>query len=181
MRTMRIGLVRHFPVEHGLPTGWRTAAELQAWRQQYDASPAIVGPADLRSTTWDECFSSDLERAVATARALFNGPIEKTPLLREPEFAPFRTGNLRLPIAMWRWVLRLSWVTGHRSQRACRDEFRRRVADVADLLEQKSGAILVVSHAGIMAYLSRELRRRGFTGPKLRIAQHATLYVYEKS
>ena len=178
---MRIGLVRHFPVEHGLPTGWRTAAELQSWRQQYDMSPTIPSAADLRSTTWDECLSSDLERAVATARALFNGPIEKTPLLREPEFAPFRTGKVRLPVWMWRWILRISWVTGHRSQRACRDEFRTRVTAVADLLEQRSAAILVVSHAGIMAYLSRELRRRGFAGPRLRIAKHATLYVYEKN
>ncbi len=153
---------------------------MQSWRAAYDASPAIVGAADLRSTTWDECLSSDLERAVTTARALFSGTIEQTPLLREPEFAPFRTGNLRLPIWMWRWVLRLAWMTGHRSQRVFRDEFRRRVSKVADLLEQRSGAILVVSHAGIMAYLSRELRRRGFVGPKLRIAQHATLYVYEK-
>ena len=40
---------------------------------------------------------------------------------------------------------------------------------------------LVVSHAGIMAYLSSELRRRGFAGPKLRIAKHATAYVYEKA
>ena len=178
---MRVGLVRHFPVEQALPTGWRTDAELRAWRQAYDASAIVVGAVDLRSTTWDECLSSDLERAVATARALFDGPIEQTALLREPEFAAFGTGQLRMPIWIWRWVLRLAWMTGHRSQRPCRDEFRQRVSAVADVLEQKRGATLVVSHAGMMAYLCRELRRRGFIGPKLRIAQHATLYLYEKS
>ena len=177
----RIGLVRHFPVEHGLPRGWRTAAELQRWRRDYDASPPIIGAADLRSTTWDECVSSDLERAIATAKALFSGPIEKSALLREPDFAQFRTGGLRLPMSIWRWLLRLSWMTGHRSQRACRDEFRRRVIAATDLLEQKTGSILVVSHAGMMAYLSKELRRRGFVGPNLRIAKHATLYLYENN
>jgi hypothetical protein len=40
---------------------------------------------------------------------------------------------------------------------------------------------LVVSHAGMMAYLSAELRRRGFAGPKLRWAKHATAYIYEKN
>lgn len=180
MRVKRVGLVRHFPVEHGFPIGWRTAAELQTWCREYDASPAIIGAADLRSTTWDECLSGDLDRAVATAETLFSGRVEKTPLLREPEFAQFGTGNLRLPMSIWRWVLRLSWLTGHRSQRACRDDFRRRVIAAADLLEQKTGSILVVSHAGMMAYLSKELRRRGYPGPKLRTAKHATLYLYEK-
>ena len=181
MPSMRIGLVRHFPVEHGFLRGWRTAAELQTWRHEYDASPAIIGKADLRSTTWDECLCSDLERAVSTAHALFSGPVEKTALLGEPELAEFQTGNLRLPVWVWRWMLRFSWLTAHRSQRASRDEFRRRVTAVADLLEAKSGATLVVSHAGMMAYLSKELRRRGFVGPKLRIAKHAALYVYEKA
>ena len=177
---MRLGLLRHFPVEEGFPGGWRTAAELQRWREQYDVSPAIVGAADVGAVPWDECLSSDLERAFATARAVFNGPIEKSALLREPEFAQFRTGRLRLPLSVWRWVLRLSWLTGHHSQRACRNDFRIRVRAVADLLETKSGNVLVVSHAGMMAYLSAELRRRGFVGPKLRVAKHATLYVYEK-
>jgi broad specificity phosphatase PhoE len=178
---MRIGLVRHFPVEHPFPGGWRTSAELQGWRERYDASPAILGEADLGPFHWSDCISSDLERAVGTAKAVFAGPIETTPLLREPDFAPFGTGPLRLPVWVWRWTLRISWMTGHKSQRACRDEFRRRVVTAADLLESKRNDVLVVSHAGMMAYLSAELRRRGFAGPGLRIAKHATLYLYERN
>lgn len=178
---MRVGLVRHFPVEERLPSGWKTAAELQVWRQRYENSPAILGEADVSSFPWKECISSDLERAVATAKAVFPGTVEKTALLREPELAQFRTGHLRLPVWGWRWLLGLSWMTGHESQRSCRDDFRRRIIAVADLLESRLGDILVVSHAGMMAYLSAELRSRGFVGPKLRIPKHATLYVYEKN
>lgn len=178
---MLIGLIRHFPVEQQFPSGWKTAAELHLWRQQYDASPAILGQADLGSFEWTHCISSDMERTVATAKAVFDGPVEQTPLLREPDLAQFRTGDLRLPVWIWRWVLRLSWVTGHKSQRACREDFRRRVVAAADLLEARKGDILVASHGGMMAYLSAELRRRGFRGPKLRIPKHATLYVYEKN
>ena len=47
---MRIGLIRHFPVELRLPSGWRTAEELYIWRQQYDASPVIRGKADLHQS-----------------------------------------------------------------------------------------------------------------------------------
>jgi len=178
---MRIGLVRHFPVEQQFPGGWKTASELQQWRQQYDASPIISGPANLGSYKWPKCMSSDVERAIVTAKALFEGPVEQTMLLREPDFATFGTGGLRLPVGLWRWVLRLAWATGHKSQRTCRDDFRRRVKSAADLLESRATDILVVSHAGMMAYLSEEIRRRGFTGPKLRIAQHAKLYLYERN
>ena len=177
---MRIGLLRHFPVEQHIISGWKTAAEIHAWRQHYDASPAILGHCDIETSHWRECLSSDLERTASTARAIFTGEIQQTALLREPELAQFDTGNLRLPMWLWRWILRLSWMTGHRSQRVGRDEFHRRVKQVADLLESKAHHLLVVSHAGMMAYLSAELRRRGFAGPKLRVAKHATLYVYEK-
>jgi hypothetical protein len=178
---MRIGLVRHLPVGQQLPRGWMSTAELLEWRRQYDASPVIFGPTDVGSFEWTECLSSDLERAIATAKVVFGGSIEQTSLLREADFAPFKTGRLRLPVWVWRMMLGLSWATGHRSQRANRDEFRRRVVDAADLLEAKQGDILVVSHAGMMSYLSKELRRRGFLGPKLRMPRHATLYLYEKN
>ena len=177
----RIGLLRHFPVEQPFPSGWRTAAELRWWLQQYNSSPTILGQADLGSFPWTQCISSDMERALTTARAVFSGPIEQNTLFREVDFAPFQTGGLRLPVWIWRWLLQLSWVSGHPSQRAFRDEFCRRVTAAADLLETMTGDTLVVSHAGMMAYLSAELRRRGYSGPKLRIAKHATLYTYEKN
>lgn len=177
---MRIGLIRHFPVEQRLPSGWKTAEELHLWRQQYDASPTILGSADLGSFPWTQCISSDLPRAVATAKAVFRGPIEQTALLREPECAQFQTGGLRLPVWIWRGILGLSWASGHGSQRACRDEFRHRVEAVAEILEAKACDILVVSHAGMMTYLSAEFRRRGLRGPKLWMPKHATLFIYEK-
>jgi broad specificity phosphatase PhoE len=177
---MRIGLIRHFPVVEALPSGWRTAAELEAWRQRYDASPVVIGKADLGSLEWSCCVSSDLHRAVQTAKAVHRGEIEQTPLLREPDFAEFRTGGLRLPVWIWHSILALSWMTGHASQRACRDTFRRRVVAAADFLEAKPGHTLVVSHAGVMRYLSSEFRRRGFLGPQLQVADHARLYLYER-
>ncbi|MBX9787693.1 MAG: histidine phosphatase family protein [Pirellulales bacterium] len=175
---MRIGLRRHFPIDER-PSGWRTAAELVAWRDSYDQAGAIVGAADLGSGGWQACLSSDLPRTLITAQTVFSGPIEATPLLREAQFTPFGTGGLRLPVWAWQLVLRGAWMTGHRSQRACRDNFRERVLTVVERLCGQEVDTLVVSHAGMMAYLSAELRRRGFVGPRLRIARHATVYAYE--
>jgi broad specificity phosphatase PhoE len=178
---MRVGLLRHFPVECALPTGWETVADLQAWRERYDQAEAAVDQFDLGGVSWVTCLSSDLPRAIITAEAVFRGKIEYTALLREPSFASFPTGSLRLPIWGWQWLLRLAWLTGHKSQRSCRDDFQRRIHAMADRLCELEQDTLVVSHAGVMAYLSAELRRRGFVGPKLRIAKHATAFVYERT
>jgi broad specificity phosphatase PhoE len=177
---VRIGLIRHFPVEEQLPTGWQTAADLQTWRERYERSETSVGKFDVGDVAWQACIASDLPRTRITAHAVFTGDIEFTDLLREAHFAQFNTGNLRLPVWVWKWLIRLTWMMGHRSQRACRDEFHRRVATVADRLCNVECDTLVVSHAGMMAFLSKELRRRGFIGPKLNVANHATVYVYEK-
>lgn len=178
---MRIGLIRHFPVQHPMPSGWMNAAQIHAWRDDYDRAAVTVSDIDLGPTAWRRCISSDVERAFVTARSVFTGEIARTPQLREPELAAFRTGRLRLPPRGWRWLLRAAWLTAHRSQRAARDDFLGRVRAMAETLESATEDTLVVSHAGMMAYLSRELRRRGFAGPKLRIAEPARLYVFERN
>lgn len=135
---------------------------------------------DLGGIDWRVCLASDLTRASLTAGAVFRGEVEHTALLREAHYSTFRTGRLRLPVVVWKWLLRLAWMSGHRSQRACRDEFQGRVRAVADRLCALEEDTLVVSHAGMIAYLSAELCRRGFAGPKPRMAEHARAYVYEK-
>jgi len=178
---MRIGLVRHFPVQEAWPSGWVTSADLQRWRVRYDAAEPIVGPIDVSAVAWQCCFSSDLKRAYVTAQTAHPGEIIRTPLVREAETLPFATGRLRLPLWGWRWVFRLAWLTGHKSQRPARDDLHRRVRALADLLEAEPVATLVVSHAGLMHYLRKELLRRGFQGPGFRPAEHGRLYVFERA
>lgn len=177
---MRVGLIRHFPVREPLPSGWMTAGQLQEWLHRYDSAEVLPMDVSLGGPAWERCYCSDLKRAVVTARALHPGEAIPTPLLREPEIAPFRTGNLSLPASVWRWVLRIAWLSGHRSQRSARDEFRGRVTAVADLIESAETDVLLVSHAGMMAYLRMELARRGFVGPQYRMAEHGRLYVFER-
>lgn len=177
---MHIGLMRHFPVTEPMPRGRLTADELVRWRSRYDVAEVMAGDFELGAVDWKICLSSDLPRTRATAAAVFPGPVTATDLLREPEFAPFSTGRLRMPIRAWQILMHLAWLTGHASQRAGRDDFRRRITSVADQLTAETRNVLVVSHAGMMAYLSRELIRRGFHGPKLRIAKHASVYVYKR-
>ena len=163
-----------------MPSGWKTAAELHTWRESYELAGVRHIDADLGGVEWSRCIASTVRRAALTANAIFPGPVTQTDLLREAEFAEFRTGALCLPVLFWYFIFRLSWMTGHRSQCALRDAFMRRMHLVADELEAGTENTLVVSHGGMMAFLSAELLRRGFTGPKLRLATHARVYVYER-
>ncbi len=179
---MRIGLIRHFQVVQPLPRGWLNAEHLDQWRMKYDDSDVITGSLDLSAAPWRRCLSSDLKRALVTAQAAFtSSPIEPLPLLREAEILKFGTGRLMLPAWVWRWTLRLAWLTSHPSQRAARDGFLNRVREVADLLAAAEEDTLVVSHAGMMMFLRKELLKRGFQGPKFRIAENARLYVFERA
>lgn len=177
---MRVGLVRHFPVTEAWPSGWLTSDDLQLWRTRYEAAAPIVAPIDVNGVAWQRCFSSDVRRAHVTARAAYSGRIIQTPLLREPNVLPFATGRLLLPFWCWRQILRLAWLTGHKSQRTARDEFHHRIRAVADLLEAEPVDTLVVSHAGVMFFLRKELIRRGFQAPNFRLAEHGRLYVLER-
>ena len=172
--------MRHFPVEESLPTGWNTAAQLHAWRQRYEAAGVIPKPVDVGAIPWRKCFSSDLKRAYITAQAAHAGEITQTPLLRELKAEPFRTGRLALPTRVWRIILHLAWLTSHPVQRASRDDFLQRVRAVSELLDAETEDTLVVSHAGTMMYLRKELLRRGFSGPKFGLAEHARVYVFER-
>lgn len=173
---MRIGLARHFPVSEPWPAGWRTSAELQEWRERYDTAGVDPFPVPDETARWSCCYTSDLPRAHTTARAIFRGEITALAVLREASFGPFRTGGLRLPVWAWRKVIRLAWLAGHSSQKHLRDDFFSRVRSVADFIESHREDLLIVSHAGMMMYLRKELVRRGFSGPRIGIAQHARVY-----
>lgn len=178
---MRIGLVRHFEVKKPLPRGWMTAAQLVQWREEYEAAEVTVGAVDLCGHSWTHCWASDAPRAWITAQTAHSGTIVPFPQLREAETVQFPTGNLSLPVWCWHWLFRLAWATGHASQRSARDAFLQRVREMAEKLAAQEEDTLVVCHAGLMYFLRKELLRRGFTGPKFKIAPHARLYVFEKA
>jgi broad specificity phosphatase PhoE len=178
---MRIGLIRHFQVKKPLPRGWMTVAELLRWREEYEASEVIPGALDLGGIQWNHCWSSDLPRAWATAQCAFKGEILSCPQLREADLLPFQTGNLRMPVWCWQWLLRLAWATAHKSQRPIRNDVLQRVWQMAERLCAQEEDTLVVGHAGIMHFLHKELLRRGFAGPRFTLADHGRLYLYTRS
>lgn len=182
MKRVRIGLMRHFEVRKPMPDKWLTSSELMTWLDGYNQAEVIARPLDLGGIAWQKCYSSNLSRAFVTAQAAFSGEIEQRAELREAEVHPFGTGGLRLPILAWQWVLRLAWYSSHASQRQAKATFMARVSHVStEILDRAEGDILIVSHAGMMSYLRKELMAKGFKGPKYSIAQNGQFYVFEKT
>lgn len=182
MRGMKIGLVRHFEVRRGLPSGWRTAAEIHQWRLEYESSEIAPQEVWLGDTDWRHCLSSDLPRAYLTAQSIFPGPITQIPHLREVEIAPFNTGRLRLPLLGWRWLVQTAWLTSHHSQRAAQERFLGNVRHVArEILHPRTEHTLVVSHGVMMMFLRRELLALGYSGPRFKLAENGKLYVFERT
>lgn len=182
MPKVRIGLVRHFEVLRAMPRGWLRASDLTQWRVEYEAAQVIAKAVDIGSIPWRRCISSNIVRAHTTARHIYPGTIEQMPELREPEIAEFRTGNLKLPFPVWRWILRFAWMASHRSQAAAKLEFINRVRHVSNrVLIPAREDTLIVSHAGMMMYLRKELVRLGYRGPTFQVAENGKLYVFEKT
>ena len=165
-----------------MPSGWLSAADIQAWQTEYDTSAVIQRPVLLDPAKWERWVSSDVKRARETARAIAAGPWEELQELREPNVSVLRPGTLRLPFAAWRWIFRWMWMTSHRSQQAIKAELLRNVAYVAkEVLAPDHRNTLIVSHAGVMMFLRRELLKLGFVGPRFKLAEHGRLYLFERA
>lgn len=177
----RIGLIRHFEVNCPLPAGWFTCDQFMDWRERYDVADVTPISLDLGNTPWEHCLSSDLTRALQTAQAAYKGVIDARADLREVETAPLGSNRLRLPVSGWRWAYRLAWMTNHVSQREVKQLFLARVQALAlELMADSRQNILVVSHAGVMIFLRRELAKLGFAGESFKIPANGRLYLLEK-
>jgi broad specificity phosphatase PhoE len=158
-----------------------TSRELHQWLDEYDASDVEPTDVDLGATRWDSCYASPLYRAYKTAETIYDGEVIQMEALREVRPDPILNNDVRLPFIAWPLLLRLAWFVNHASQTEGRADVERRVANVLDDILARGGQeILIVSHGGIMAFLRKELLRRGYFGPKFGIAENATLYVFEK-
>ncbi|MCP8967553.1 histidine phosphatase family protein [Ectobacillus ponti] len=177
---MKVGLMRHFRVCHET-LGKRSVAqdELFQWIAAYDAAAVEMNwPAG--SMNWQQCFTSDMPRALATAEAFCQGEIIATGLLREIPVYPLFRQNRRLPGWLWLPLLRLAWLFGHPSQREGKQEVESRLELVLESIVQSGEDTLIVSHGALMVVMQRLLRKRGFHGPKLRRPGNGELYIFER-
>ncbi|TYR81827.1 histidine phosphatase family protein [Priestia megaterium] len=178
---MKIGLVRHYKVKKGLPEKQLlTIADLIRWFEEYDASDIEYGETSLGDVEWKRCFASDLPRAKKTAEHIYDGTIMTTEDLRELPLPIVFQSNTKLPFFIWVIFVRLFAVLNKKT-RADIKAAQLRIAKAVDaVLTESDEDTLIVSHAGLMKYMRKELMRRGFKGPKFRTAANGQLYLFKK-
>ena len=178
---MKIGLVRHFkvncPHKHMM-----TSEEFREWSQKYEHAGVIKNKVNMYGIDWDICYSSDLQRAVTTAKEVYSGNIYVDKLLREVDNAPFiHTERLKLPFSIWHFCGRLAWFFRSRSQPENIKGTRRRVHHFFRNLDWSKDNVLIVSHGFLIFNFIFELFRLGFVGKEVHRVKNGILYIYEIS
>ncbi|MDF9845098.1 MULTISPECIES: histidine phosphatase family protein [unclassified Paenibacillus] len=181
---MRIGLVRHFKVEHPPLRGWVTGDQFNQWVAGYDEAGILLEAGADYGANWKYCICSDLSRAIHTARHIFAGEIKYSPELREIGVAAAggRLSGFKLPSVCWMVLGRMLWLMGHSSQPESRRDITQRINNVLDHIEGRPEPtdVLLVTHGALMKLLERELRRRAYYGQRMNHPRNGQLYVYEK-
>ncbi|MGE7604343.1 histidine phosphatase family protein [Peribacillus sp. NPDC097675] len=178
---MKIGLVRHFKVAHDFPSGkYVTADFMEQWFKDYDEADILYGETQLSDVDWKACYSSDMSRAVKTAEDVYVGEVIQMKELREIPSPPLK-GKVKLPFIFWAIWIRCSSFMNKQTRAEIRKAKKRINQALDEILAKGEEDTLIVSHAALMVYMRKELIRRGFAGPKFRIASNGKLYVFEKS
>lgn len=177
---MRIGLVRHFKVQCPHKR-MMTSKEFREWSERYEHSKVIKRPVEMYNRKWDICYSSDLPRAITTAREVYSGNIHIDKLLREVDNAPFiHLECMRLPFEVWQTCGRLAWLFCSKSQPETIKGTRKRINQFLDKIDWSKQNILIVFHGFMLFQFQKELRKRGLRGQKVRHVKNGVLYEYVK-
>jgi broad specificity phosphatase PhoE len=157
-----------------------SSKDFEYWVKLYDNSDVIENNVELGNIKWDKCFSSDLPRAVKTAKVIFKGEIVENNLLREVLISPIFKSNFKLPYVFWCIGGRIAWFLNHKSQIETKKITKKRVKEFLDIIEHKTDSnILIVCHGFLMHTLQKELKNRGFRGESVKSPKNGKLYLYK--
>lgn len=177
---MKIGVVRHFRIPHS-QVRMVDGSGFDQWASWYDTIDVKAMDVPAAGPEWQLCYASDLPRAAFTAKTMFKGPVEVTPLLREVPFTSFFPRKLVLPLIVWQATSRLGWWLNHGSQLETRTQTKARITEfVAKLrMEHPDRNVLVVTHGFYMQWLQKELVLAGFRGKVPSRPIWGTIYPFE--
>lgn len=173
---MKIALIRHFKVLYPCKLfKFMSSKEFKQWQNGYNTAEVKENPVYIDKEQWQVCYSSDLPRALHTAKIVYENEIIETKLLREVEILPLFNINIRLPFILWDTLGKIGWYFFRKhidDKRAC--DF------ISNVLIEDKKNILIVSHGAIMWRLRKVLIYKGFTGPRFTRAKNGHLYIFEK-
>lgn len=176
---MKIGLVRHFKVNHPYPTKtFLSRAEVEEWFEGYEIADLEYHHIDLCGIEWKKCISSSLDRASKTAYKIFPGEIITSDDLKELSVLPLMSKKVKLPFLVWAIAIRMKTFSSNELTNAFRKKMN---AFIDEMLSNNDNDTLIVSHGFVMMFLQKELIKRGFNGDKFKTPENGKVYVFEKT
>lgn len=187
-----ITLIRHGPPAVSLRQKVR-GHQFRQFVERYDAAKIVqraLPPLAVRQVVRqaDFVFSSSRPRAMHTAELLGVAvPPMIDPQFREIEFPVDFPRYLRFSALVWSLIALVLWRMGYSSRSESLALSRARARAAVDLLESQlrnqseghsgtqwgcAGSVVLVAHAGINRLIAKELRKRGWHGPRLPRSQH---------
>jgi len=177
---MKIGLVRHFKVNHPFPKKkLLSKSEVIEWFVGYDNTTNIeYKKVNLSEINWESCYSSPMIRTLNTARHIYNGKIEEIPELKELSILHRLPGRFKLPFIVWGTIVRIQSLSSNKDT----DKFRSDIGLFLDkIIAKKEGDILIVSHWFVMRIIRQELIKRKFSTDNFKSDEYGTLYIFERA
>jgi broad specificity phosphatase PhoE len=188
--SLRIVLARHgrpdLPVETRQPICGR---EIGRWYRRYDASGILAGlaapPALREAARTAGCVAaSDTRRAIESAACLTDaGAIRVEASLREVGFPESLNSSLRLSPNLWVFLARTSQMLDRDDEEGGRAAVRARAAVAAGALARLADdhqSVVAIGHGWFNRFVARELRRRGWQGPRFVPSGYWSSVTYER-
>lgn len=177
---MKIGLVRHFKVNHPFPDKiFLSKSEVIKWFSEYDKTENLQHKnVELYDIDWQRCYSSTMIRAVNTASHIYRGEILKVNELQELDILHQLTDRIKLPFILWGLIIRLKSLASNNDTNKFRNEI---ISFVDKITSNEKNDTLIVSHWFVMRVIRLELIKRGFLGVNFKSNEYGTLYVFEKT
>ncbi len=179
-----ITLIRHGPPAVSVRQKVR-GHQFRQFVERYDAAKIAqraLPPLAVRQVVSraDFVFTSSRPRAMHTAELLgVVVPAVIDPQFREIEFPVDFPRYLRFSALVWSMIALILWRMGYSSRSESLVRARARACAAVDLLEGQSqgqfegaGSVVLVAHAGINRLIAKELRKRGWHGPRMPRSQH---------
>lgn len=191
-----ISLIRHGPPAVSLNQRVR-GHQFRQFVERYDAARIARQAAPPRSVQQlvadaDFVFASNRPRAMHTAE-LLGVPVPPVidPQFREIEFPVDFPRHFRFSAFTWSVIAIALWRLGYSSRSEPFALTKQRARSAADLLEARCNvlmrsqpaearSVVLVAHGGINRLIAKELRQRGWRGPRLPRCRHWGCTTYSR-
>ena len=174
-----ITLIRHGPPAVSLRQRI-SGHQFRQFVERYDAAkikrqafpPSDVAQVMARA---DWVFASNRPRAMHTAELLGAPKVDRVDAqFREIEFPVDFPKHFRFSALTWTVIALTLWRLGYSAQCESFVRAKQRARNAVDVLEGQTqqGSVVLVAHGGINRLIAKELRQRGWQGPRLPHSRH---------